>query len=485
MNERNTLIVLVVLSLLAPLWSAPAAAQTTALTPEEAAAAALANNPDVAVSRLGVRAADASVVAEEHRYVPQWSSSAGYRFGSTPQLSPSGTRQISTDSLTTSTGLGYTLPTGTELSGSFEIGRTVRDSVVLGQLGAAWDASVQAQVRQPLLRGFGVDVGLSGLEIARAEREASQVALAGAQVAVVTDTLQAYWALWSAQRELEIRQAALVIARDQLAAGEVRLEAGAIAPAQLTSLRAGIARAEEALVGARATITSRTVALARLMGADPGEVLVAASAGPELGDRLARDEALRLAVARAPGLAQLEAELAALGVRAEVARNDALPDLDLIGSAQATGLGNSLGGALGDLGSLQGGLFYVGVEFTIPVWNDGRQAAADQAELAVSTARARYAAQRADLEARVVDLSASIDAQLERLALARVTAEYARADVDAQSALFDAGRATSLDVVDAIQALSEAELGVVSLQVEVMSQELELRELVTGVSPST
>ena len=149
MNRFDTLFSAATIAIVISI-SAPVAAQTM-LTPEDAVAAAIAKNPDLIVNKRQVEQADLGVMAEENRYVPTWVTEAGYRFGSTPQLSVDGTRQISTNSLSFATGLSYVLPVGTQLSTSLDFGRTVRDSVVLGDLGAAYDASFGVEVRHRFL----------------------------------------------------------------------------------------------------------------------------------------------------------------------------------------------------------------------------------------------------------------------------------------------------------------------------------------------
>jgi outer membrane protein TolC len=459
--------------------SAPAAAQTV-LTPEVAVNAALSKNPDLIVNKRQVEQADLGVMAEENRYVPTWVTEAGYRFGSTPQLSASGTRQISTNSLSFTSGLSYVLPVGTQLSASVDFGRTVRDSVVLGDLGAAYDASFGFEVRQPLLRGFGADIGQAQRDIARNDAEGARIAQDAAVLELTTQVLQAYWALWSAQQSLKIQERALEIARQQLVDGEVRLEAGAISPAELTSLRAEIASATEAVVEAQATIAQRSNTLAALVGADPSQPLAVVNTPPTSSVALGFDESFSLASQNSPSLRQLQLELDSLGVRAEVADNNALPNLELVGSAQTVGLGYSATDALTDIGSSQ--IYYGGVRLELPLQNKARTAEADQATSAIEVAKARYAAAQRDLRAEVASVTTAIETATKRLELAKQSVELARESVEAQSARFDAGRATSFDVVNAIQALREAEFRAVTLEVEIVQQKLALEQLVRGVA---
>jgi outer membrane protein TolC len=478
MNKIHTLVA-AASAAIALFISAPAAAQTT-LAPEDAVAAALAKNPELVIEQHLLKQAELGFTAEDNRYVPILTSEAGYRIGSTPQLSQQGTRTISIDSFVASTSLSYLLPIGTQISASLDFGRSVRDSVVLGDLGSAYDTSVGVEVRQPLLRGFGVHIGLAQLDIARNEVSAARISQDAARLDMTTRVLQAYWNLWSAQRALKIQHDALAIARKQLADGEVRLEAGAMAPAELTSLRAEIARAQESVLEADATIVQRANTLALLIGEQPGSVLMTMEQAPQTSASIKLDEALLVAEKNSPTLATLLLELETLSTRVEIADNNARADLQLIGSIQSTGLGFGAGEALGNIASSQ--LYYGGVRLELPLQNKARLADADRATASIEVTRARYAAARRELRAEVAQAVATLTAATQRLGLARESAVLARESVDAQSARFDAGRATSLDVVNSLQAQREAEFRVVSLEVEIVQQKLTLEQLMRGVS---
>ena len=139
-----------------------------------------------------------------------------------------------------------------------------------------------------------------------------------------------------------------------------------------------------------------------------------------------------------------------------------------------------MGEAIANIGSSQ--LYYGGVRLELPLQNRAREAEAQQATAAIEVTRARYAAARRDLHAEVTQAVTSLTLATRRIDLARESAALARESVDAQSARFDVGRATSLDVVSALQSQREAEFRVVTLEVEIVQQKLTLEQLLRGVS---
>jgi outer membrane protein TolC len=70
----------------------------------------------------------------------------------------------------------------------------------------------------------------------------------------------------------------------------------------------------------------------------------------------------------------------------------------------------------------------------------------------------------------------NLEATSERLELARRTAELAEQQVEVQTTLFQNGRASMLDVVEAIQQFNVAELRVVSTQVDLAQLRLGLED---------
>lgn len=141
------------------------------LTPEDAVELAIRNSPQLRASKLRSKQAELLVEQEEYRYIPTLSADAGVRYGRSVSLSPNGARLIESNSIVLATGISHTLPIGTVLSADIEVGRTYRDSVELGDLGAAYDTSMNLQVTQPLLRGFWGQPRASKSETSQASRK--------------------------------------------------------------------------------------------------------------------------------------------------------------------------------------------------------------------------------------------------------------------------------------------------------------------------
>src|SRR5690554_5638885 len=253
---------------------------TTPISADEAVRLALSQSPELERALIEEERARLLVEREDAERTPLLTADAGYRYGQFPDLSAQGTRLIDSSALSLAGRLAHTLPIGTRVALSASLNRGVRDSIVLGDLGVAYDASIAAEITQPLLRGAGRDVVDAALIAAR---QAERLRLAqNNELAsqILIQVLSTYWDLWLAEQSLEIQQGAGELARQNMENIEVRLEAGAVAPADLIPLRIEIAQVEERLLTARARVRERSVELARLLGMPPEQQLRARADAP-------------------------------------------------------------------------------------------------------------------------------------------------------------------------------------------------------------
>lgn len=290
--------------------------------------------------------------------------------------------------------------------------------------------------------------------------------------------LQAYWTLWFAQRNADLQRSALEVAQRELAEAEIRRDAGALAPAELVPIRVEVARAEEAVVSTRADVRASSIALAELLGVAPGTILVTDSEPPVAGDVPPPDVLVNEAISHSPALARLKAGIAAAEIQADVARDAALPRLDATGSLRVAGLGDGVGNSFAELVTFDAIVAFASLRLELPVTNRARRLDAERAEIAVSTAQAELELAGHELRATVAALDADLDTAHERLDLARQTAALARENVEAQTARFDAGKSTTLEVVSSLESQREAELRVLQIEVEIARQRLAMENLI-------
>ncbi len=475
MNKRYPIIFGLLMACLAPF---PVLAQDMT-TPAKALELAAGSHPSLKIVAAQKRRAELFVEQEEYRYVPTFNAGAGFQYGRSPQLSSTGTTFVESNALVLSSGISHTLPIGTQLAATVEFGRSFRDSVALGALGTAYDTSLKLEVTQPLLRGAGKDVGEAQLRAARYALTASEAEARAETSTLALDVLTAYWSLWSAQRSVEIEEESLEVSRKQLVDAEYRLSVGAVAPAQLVPIRIEIARAQETVVSARSLVRQKGIALAQLVGLEPSAILVASPDGPVLSTLSGLAQTIDLATSSSPRLARLKVTMESTKISVVTAKDAALPKLDANGSLQVAGLGTTAGDSFSEFGGFDAIVFFAGLKLELPILNRARQIDVERSEIAVQIARDDYAQAEREIQSRVTSLLSDLGSSDERLALARETAALSRENVDAQSARFDAGKGTTLEIIDALNSFREAEFRVVQIQVERALTQLQL-ENATG-----
>ena len=230
-----------------------------ALTVQESILLALENNRLLAVDRFNPRIQRTAEQVERALFDP--TITGGY----------SGTRakdrhdqNPSLDSLSNSTtgnlGASIFLPTGTTLD---IVGETTRR----WNEGAAdeHDTRVGFDIKQPLLRGAGLDVNLASLREARIDTATSEYVLRDVAQQLVSDVEKTYWNYALALRQIDIYTSSLNLAQQELDETKERIQIGKLAETELAAAQAAVALRREDLINARSTVAKTRLQLIRLL----------------------------------------------------------------------------------------------------------------------------------------------------------------------------------------------------------------------------
>jgi outer membrane protein TolC len=407
-----------------------------------------------------------AITREDERLTTLLTASAGYTFGNVLARARDGAvRQLSRNALATSTGVRRTFATGTTTSATLNVERVVEDTVFLGNLGAGYNVGLRLEVSQPWLRGFGADVNLAGLASAQVEGRDAATARDQAASLLLREVLTAYWELWYAQQAVAVREEGLALTRDSLSQGELRLQAGAIAPDDLLPLLTDIAAGEEELAAALAEVEARAVALSRFTGlsdhtrADASPPAIAPLASLEGAQQRARQGSY--------ALQQQRAVIDQSRVSILTAEDAARWRLDTTAWVQVGGAGFGLNQTLDGFFSFGGTTAFLGFTLEAPLDGTSQGAEAQRAYLAITAAEARLEAAEARLDADVAARLTTLQTAYRRLALAERTAALARDSAASQQRKYQAGASTPLDVARVLQQQREADLRVLRARADI------------------
>jgi outer membrane protein TolC len=279
---------------------------------------------------------------------------------------------------------------------------------------------------------------------------AADASAAATRLQVRTGFAQAAFASAAGEEIVAASARAATSAAELVRSAQRRVQAGTAAPLDVLKAEAEEVRRESDLARARADLARSRLALGILLGEErpvrvqvPAEPPVAPDAPP---DALARD-----ALVRRPELAAQRAQVdaAEAGVRSAWAR--LAPQLSASGSIFASDVAYPTG---------ETEAWRASVDLVWPLYDGGlRYGKRRQAEAQLEGARAAAEAQRLAVIQEVLDGRRDLDVARERLRLAEAQRRLAADAAASARRSFDAGVASSLDVIDANDRLYQADVG--------------------------
>jgi len=312
------------------------------------------------------------------------------------------------DIFTTEGGIRQLLPTGMTVSTSLTLDRTSNDSQ-FQTINPQYNSSFNVDFRQPLLRGFGLDFNRSRIEVAKNDKRISDHAF----VRQVQDTLRsvetAYWRLYQARRAVAI-QARLLSKFEQIYRWLVERGTFDALPVQIGDTRARLESARSTYIRLCNEVRNAEDALIALMN-DP-QINLAESVEIVPVDRPAIDPIvldqlaeIQSALDHRPEIAEAKLRIASARILVGAAKNQALPQLDLLFRYTVDGLGVSADAAFDEVTKNDFHEYVIGVNLELPVGNRARRAAERRARLQHAQS---IAALKAVFEQVILDVNARV-----------------------------------------------------------------------------
>ncbi|TNF22969.1 MAG: TolC family protein [Deltaproteobacteria bacterium] len=467
----------------------PAPQAAGPMTPTQALDLAMKHSPSLRAAVIEAKRAKLTVTAEDERYLPTLTAGLDYTHTSSPRVTGDAVQVSSGDAVSGSVGVAQQFPWGTSIAAQLGLSGSVSKFVQPGlpapiTLGPSYGMDLNLTVTQPILRGNGRIQWESALRQARIAERAARSAEEEEASAVARNVLSAYWELWYAQEAARIQEQALTTAKRRLADAQTQVEAGARAKFDVLPLRTQVASIEEALVTAKATVATKRVALARLIGGSVGAqgVDVAPAAPAELASVPEIEDVAATAVAKSYSLVGLRAAVDQARVGADVAAERARVRLDAGAWLTVSGLGNkAVDDALAQFGGFEAVSGGVSLTLELPTDRTTVESEAATARLAVDAARAKLQDAEEQLAQSAAELVTTLDSARARVAFAQETAALAHETLLGQQDRFASGAGTATELVIAEQDEREATLRVARARVDVEAARLSLAHLTGGL----
>jgi outer membrane protein TolC len=371
---------------------------------------------------------------------------------------PLGRTDTADTSMTAGVRKRFVSGTNLELTASNDYSRDVTGASALNP---AYSPELALALRQDLLRNFGIDVNRTSIVVAQNNWEIAREALRDTIIQDLFLMERAYWDLYFALADLEVREQQLDRAQKLVERAEAQVGVGESAPIEVTRARASAAAQETAILNARNTITRLRHNLLRQMGVLDMRAVRAdfelADDPPEELFRTDLDRAWEAARRHRPEYAQAELRVRNAELDKRFAENQRLPTLQLFGEYSMAGLGDDLSAGVDEIEDGRFNSWEVGLAFEWPFPNRTARSAYRVAALErrIQATRLEDVLERIAREVAdaLDDLSTAEGRILTASEARRLAAELLRAEEKS----FSLGRSDSLDVLNAQESVAAAE----------------------------
>ncbi len=329
---------------------------------ERAVRASIRHNLDIQIARFGPALREADVVAAQAAFDWAFVSSLEWHDTDQPRSSSSipgfggGGVVVSSDQrVNGSVGLERTFLTGGRFSVNQRYGYTDTRPTFFGSTATpdpSTAASLVVELNQPLLRGFGSDVGRADIRIRENAERRAIAQLEQSLISTATSIENAYWDLVGAHRDLVILTK--LLERGEEVRDDIRVRQVLDAdPAQVADAVANVERRRADVLRAQRRVRAASDALKVLMN-DPrmpvGGDIVLQPTDSALDQPISFSmlDAMTTAIDHRPDIREAILSISDASIRELIAKNAKLPQLDLTAQLTMVGLAEGMDDATSD-----------------------------------------------------------------------------------------------------------------------------------------
>lgn len=414
-----------------------------------------------------------------------------------------GAAVLSTQQTETNTGLRLNTPIGTQLELSLN-SINLKTNSQFAFLNPQYNGFGLISLRQPLLSGFTLNAR-KNLNQAELMVESSKSRFDQEFIRVNSVVEQSYWNLYAAERNFAVQKLTVERGESFLKEAQLREKAGLVGPNQVANAKTFLTQQKLLLIDRLEQLDAQSDQLANVIGKRPdtgnGRYLTMDSPpvsfpSVELNDLI--DHTLKSNFE----LMAVQKNIEAADDLVDAASWEALPQVDLVGSLNSSGLGGSSQNVIfgGDtLRSSSGGSFgnvlsevfkrkfpgwSVGIEISLPIGLRPGLGEKDRLEAGSMSAKQNYIELSRLLEQQVRESYRELTNGNERLKIARDGVEAAQEQVRIGMIEFQNGRLSAFELVRLSEDFAIAQQRYSDALVKTVKAAAELRQLTSGYYPS-
>ena len=313
---------------------------------------------------------------------------------------------------------------------------------------------------QPILRGAGVEANTASIRVARLNGQVADARTKLEAIRLLANVDKAYWNLYAAARELEVRQQQYELAVAQLERARRRVRAGEIAEIEVIRAESGVGSTIEQIINADNRLRLRQRDLKRIMNdpdlpLDSATYLVTVTPPSPVGLKFEPETLAIKAIENRMEMLELELQLSIDATNIDLARNQSLPLFTVGYTYQYYGYGTNQSDAWQSLGDAD--QYALTANATIPL---GNEAAKNRVQSAILTRLQRLATKdlrRLAIRQEVFNAMDALENAWQRILAARLETALTGRTYEAEKRQFDVGLRNSVDVLDAASRLGDAQ----------------------------
>ena len=453
----------------------------------------MANNTNIAIQRLNIVTAQDAITRAFSVFDPKLTASWNSTRSKSPvsnlvDIGQVGNAGITTSSLDTlrqpaTFNWSQLLPAGTIYNVQFAATKfdTSSHSVTYNP---SLNTNVNVNFSQPLLRNRGRYVNRLPIIIARGNLRQTDFQLRDKILTSIQSAENAYWDVVLAHANLRVQEEALKLAQESLKRSQQELDLGAMSPLDIYNPQQQQATAEIAVSQAKFSLQQVENALRMQISADLNPQirklpihLTETVEPPETQPPVDSDVAIQKALHARPDLAAMRVALEVDDLQIQQAANQLRPDIELTASYSSQGLGGiyNYTNTLGQPATIPGGfadslsqlfgmgypIYSFGLTLNLPIRN--RSAAANYADQIVSKRSDAFTARMVEQQVRLDVLNAisQLEAAKNSVRLAKVAKDFSQKYLEAEQKKYELGTSQIFFVLQAQNALVNADSTVV------------------------
>jgi outer membrane protein TolC len=360
--------------------------------------------------------------------------------------------------------------TGTQISAAFE--NQYQDEMSLANILKPYSFStLGVTVTQPLLRGFGSDLNRRFIHIAKNSEKISDYIFQQQVISTISGVIRLYDDLVSLNADMRVKQETLATAQRLLEDNKNKVDQGTLAPIEATRAQAQVAAAQQDLINSEGYVRQQELilknVLARNWGGDPAvhdaRIVATDTLALEPLPTQTTAEIVALALQNRPEYQAAKLQLTNSQISLKGTRNELLPELDLVGTFQNSGLsggqnpalppstqpgvGGNYGTALDQILKGTYPTYSVGINLTLPVRNRIAQSDVARDELQLRQTQVRLKQLENQIRAEVEDALIALQRTRGAYEAATQTTKLQVESLAIEQEKFDVGLSTNFLVI--------------------------------------